>query len=90
MTETDRPGYTPTEAATMDGNIDPDTPAPLTDAYPDQGFTEVDARVTAGLNPQNPGFPSEGYEDQGMAAPQYEAQRAMENQGDPHLSDEEE
>ncbi|MGB6229324.1 MAG: hypothetical protein WBF53_04260 [Litorimonas sp.] len=56
-----------------------DLAQPMDRAYPDEGFTEVDGRVKAGLNPQNPGFPSEGYEDQGMAAPRYEEQRAMEN-----------
>ncbi|MGB3456156.1 MAG: hypothetical protein WBG08_03300 [Litorimonas sp.] len=77
--------------ANIKENQDPDDMAqPMDAAYPDQGFTDVDGRVKAGLNPQNPGFPSEGYEDQGMAAPQYDEQRAMENQGDARFSDEEE
>ncbi|WP_298915297.1 hypothetical protein [uncultured Algimonas sp.] len=69
---------------------DSEAPKTLTDAYPDQGFTEVDPRVKAGLNPENPGFASQGYQGQGMDAPQYEEQRAMENGGDPRLGDEEE
>ncbi|MEM7730178.1 MAG: hypothetical protein AAF311_13045 [Pseudomonadota bacterium] len=67
-----------------------DLAKPLTEAYPDQGFTEVDARVKAGLNPENPGFASQAYQGQGIDAPQYEEQRAMENQGDTHFTDEEE
>ena len=68
------------------------TPAPLTEAYPDEGFTEVDPRATGGgpLNPENPGFAGQGYQGQGMDAPQYAEQRAMENAGDPALTDSEE
>ena len=57
------------------------TPAPLTEAYPAEGHVEVDPRATGGgpLNPENPGFAGQGYQGQGMAAPRYDAQAAMEN-----------
>ena len=59
------------------------TPAPIDEAYPDEGYTEVDPRATGGgpLNPENPGFAGQGYQGQGMAAPQYAEQQRMENDG---------
>lgn len=60
-------------------NIDPNTPKPLDEAYPRAGHTEIDPRATGATNPQNPGFATQGYQGQGMAAPRYDAQIAMEN-----------
>ena len=59
------------------------TPAPLDEAYPAEGNTEVDPRATGGgpLNPENPGFAGQGYQGQGMDARQSEEQQRMENDG---------